>query len=304
MSQKYTVAISSSVGLHVALAALLLFGDFNHMPKPTATAAPSQAEPIKAVAVDKSKVTEHVKRLKKEEDARKARENKRVKELEDRAAEAKRRRVNEQKRIDNLEKQRKKKEKEKKQADAAAKVAKSKAAEAEKVRKRKEVEKQRAEKAAADASAKRKKEEVAAKKAKELREKQEADRKRRAQEAKERAAQEKLLAEQMAAEMASRQKARSQQVMTEIGRFTALITQTIQRNLITDKDTMDGKSCKLTISLAASGFVTNVLPSSGDRTVCEAAKTAVYKAGTLPVSKDPEVFKEMKTISLTVVPEF
>ena len=113
-----------------------------------------------------------------------------------------------------------------------------------------------------------------------------------------------MLAEQMAAEMATRQKARSQQVMTEIGRYTALIKQTIKQNLITDRSTMEGKSCKLTISLAPSGFVTNVKLGQGNATVCSAAKTAIYKAGTLPVSKDPEVFKEMRTISLTVVPEF
>ena len=43
---------------------------------------------------------------------------------------------------------------------------------------------------------------------------------------------------------------------------------------------------------------------SADAVVCEAAKRAVYKAGTLPVSKDPEIFKEMRNIGVTVVPEF
>ena len=104
--------------------------------------------------------------------------------------------------------------------------------------------------------------------------------------------------------MASRQQARQQQQMTEINRFKALIKQTIQRNLITDRSTMEGKTCKLTISLAPSGFVTNVVPGQGDRILCEAAKTAIYKAATLPVSKDPEVFKQMNSISLTVEPEF
>jgi len=60
----------------------------------------------------------------------------------------------------------------------------------------------------------------------------------------------------------------------------------------------------LRITLASSGFVTNVVPSSGDKVVCEAAITAIYKAGTLPVSKDPEVLKKMRDISLTVAPEF
>ena len=113
-----------------------------------------------------------------------------------------------------------------------------------------------------------------------------------------------MLEQQMAEEMARRQQARRQQVMSEIQKYTALITQTIQQNLITDRSTMEGKSCKLTISLAPSGFVTNVALGQGNRLVCEAARTAIYKAGTLPVSKDPQVFKEMRTISLTVIPEF
>jgi len=50
--------------------------------------------------------------------------------------------------------------------------------------------------------------------------------------------------------------------------------------------------------------VTNVQATSGDTTVCNAAKTAVLKAQTLPVSKDPEVFNEMRNISLLVEPEF
>lgn len=283
--------------MHVALAMVLLFGDFSSSPKPTPTAV--QMEPIQAVAIDKSKVEAQINKIKKQ----KADDAKKVKDLEKRVAAAKNKRLKEEQRIKNLEKQRKKKEQEKKAADTAAKKAKAKANAADKLRKQKEREKKQADKAAADAKAKRLKEEQAAKKAEQLRKKKAAERKRKEQEARERAAEQKLLEQQMAEEMASRQKARRQQMMTEIGRFTALITQTIKRNLITDRSTMEGKSCKLSISLAPSGFVTNVVTGQGDRTVCEAAKNAVYKAGTLPVSKDPEVFKEMRTISLTVAPD-
>ena len=172
------------------------------------------------------------------------------------------------------------------------------------MRKQKEQEKQKAEDAAAAARSKRLKAEAAAKKADDLRKKQIEDRKRKEQAAAEKAAQEKLLAEQMAAEMATRNKARQQQMMSEIQRYAALITNVIDQNMINDRSTMEGKSCKLMISLAPSGFVTQVRVVSGDTVVCEAAKRAVYKAGTLPVSKDPEVFKEMRNIDVTVVPEF
>ncbi|MFT5759347.1 MAG: colicin import membrane protein [Alteromonadaceae bacterium] len=284
--------------MHVALVIALFVGDFSAPPKPTAVA--SNTQPIQAVAVSKSQVEAQINKIKKKN----ADDVKRLQDLEDRVASAKVQRSNEEKRIKNLERQRKKKEKEKKIADDAAQKSKSKAVAAENDRKKKVAEKNQADKAAADAKANRLKEEQAAKKSDDLRKKKAAERKRTEKAARELAQQQKILEQQMAEEMANRKQARRQQMMTEVGRFTALITQTIQQNLITDRSTMEGKSCKLTISLAPSGFVTNVRSGQGDRIVCDAAKTAIYKAGTLPVSKDAEVFKEMSTISLTVVPEF
>ncbi|MCO4798536.1 MAG: cell envelope integrity protein TolA [Colwelliaceae bacterium] len=299
MDRKLLNAISLSLALHTSLVLVLVLGDFSaHPPKPTPMAV--QVKPIQAVAVDRSKIEAQVNKLKK----KKADDAKRLKALEDQASAAKRKRIKEEARIKNLEKQRKKKEREKKAADAAAKKATAKANAAEKLRKKKEQEKKRADKAAADAKAKRLKEEKAAKEAEKRRKKKAEEKKRKEREAKERAVQEQALANQMAEEMATRQKARQQQMMTEVGRYTALITRAIQSNLITDKASMENKSCKLTIKLAPSGFVINVISGNGNRIVCDAASKAVYKAGKLPVSKDPEVFEKMRTISLTVVPEF
>ncbi|MBA6291574.1 cell envelope integrity protein TolA [Colwellia sp. MB3u-70] len=297
MSSKYSTPLALSFAIHIVLAVVLLWGDFSSPPKSTPTSVPM--EPIQAVVVERSKVEAQINKIKKQ----KADNAQKLKDLENSIAAAKEKQVNEEKRIKSLERQRKKKEQEKKAADSAAKKSQAKANAADKQRKQKELERAQADKAAADAQAKRIKEEQAAKKAEDLRKKKAADQKRKQQEDRERAAQQKLLEQQMAEEMADRQQARRQQMMTEIGRFTALITQTIKRNLITDRSTMEGKSCKLTISLAPSGFVTNVVTGQGDRRVCEAAKTAVYKAGTLPVSKDPEIFREMRTISLMVAPD-
>ncbi|MBA6223492.1 cell envelope integrity protein TolA [Colwellia sp. MB02u-18] len=297
MSSKYSTPLALSFAIHIVLAVVLLWGDFSSPPKSTPTSV--QMEPIQAVVVERSKVEAQINKIKKQ----KADDAQKLKNLENSIAAAKEKQLNEEKRIKSLERQRKIKEQEKKAADSAAKKSQAKANAADKQRKQKELERAQADKAAADAQAKRIKEEQAAKKAEDLRKKKAADQKRKQQEDRERAAQQKLLEQQMAEEMANRQQARRQQMMTEIGRFTALITQTIKRNLITDRSTMEGKSCKLTISLAPSGFVTNVVTGQGDRRVCEAAKTAVYKAGTLPVSKDPEIFREMRTISLTVAPD-
>jgi len=303
VNKPFIYALLLSIGLHVTLVIVLFIGNFTSTTKPMPVAA--QIAPIQAVVVDQSKVEQQIKRIKKQKADATAAEKKRLRDIENKISRAKKKRANEEAQIKALERKRKLKEKEKKKADAEAKKSRAKAAEAEKFRKQKVAEQKKAEKSAADAKAKRLKEKKAAdKKAADKRKKEAADKKRKAKEAKERAVQEQLLEQQLAEEMAGRQQARHQQVMTETNRYTALIIQAIQRNLITDRSTMEGKSCKLTISLASSGFVTNVVVGQGDRIVCQAAQKAIYKAGTLPVSKDPEVFKTMKKISVTVLPEF
>ncbi len=300
-----TKAIWLSVFLHIGIIAVLFLGDFSSETKPKKnTSVAQEVKPIEATVVDSAKLQKAINKIKKQKADEKAAEKRRIEKIEKRASDAKKRRAKEEARIKKLEKQRKVKEQEKKIADKAAKESNAKAANAEKIRKQKEQEKKKAEDAAAQARSKRLKAEAETKKADDLRKKQIAERKRREKAAADKAVQEKLLAQQMAAEMATRNKARQQQMMSEIQRFAALITNVIDQNMINDRSTMEGKSCKLMISLAPSGFVTQVRNVSGDAVVCEAAKRAVYKAGTLPVSKDPEIFKEMRNIDVTVVPEF
>ncbi|MDP7591798.1 MAG: cell envelope integrity protein TolA [Litorilituus sp.] len=293
-----------SIFLHIALLAILFMKDLKPEVKLPKSAPVTEVKAIKATVVDANKLQKAINKIKQQKADDKAAEKKRLRDMEKRASDAKKRRAKEEARIKKLEKQRKQKEQEKKRADKAAKEAINKAAEAEKIRKQKEQEKQKAEDAAALARSKRIKAEADAKKADEIRRKQREERKRKEKAAADKAAREKRLAEQMAAEMASRNKARKQQMMSEIQRYATLITNVIDQNMINDRSTMEGKSCKLVISLAPSGFVTQVRVMSGNSVVCEAAKRAVYKAGTLPVSKDPDVFKEMRNIDVTVVPEF
>jgi len=298
-------AIWLSVILHIGLIAVLFVGDFTSEPKPKKnTSVAQEVKPIEATVIDGAKLKKAINKIKKQKADDKAAEKRRVDKIEKRANDAKKRRTKEEARIKKLEKQRKVKEQEKKRADKAAKESNVKAAKAEKIRKQKEQEKKKSEDAAAQARSKRLKAEAETKKANELRKKQIDDRKRREKAAAEKAAQEKMLAEQMAAEMATRNKARQQQMMSEIQRYGALITNVIEQRMIKDRSTMEGKSCKLTISLAPSGNVQFVTNGNGAPLVCNAAKQAIYSAGILPVSKDPEVFKEMSKISVTVVPEF
>ena len=300
--QQYVIAISAAVVLHLVMGIVLMLNtDFAPKAKPVPQ---PQMKVIDAVVVDQSKLKEQVDKIKKEKAAAKAREDKRIKELERRAAAAKKKREDEAKRVKDLEKQRKLKEAEKKKADDAAKKAKAKAASEEKKRKQKEQERKKAEKAAADAKAKRLKEEEAERKAAAERRRKKLEEEKRKKEAAERAEQERLLEQQMQEEMASRQSARNQQVMSEVDKYSALIIQAIERNFIQDKSTMRGKSCVLKIRLASSGFVISVSADKGDRVVCQEAIKAVNKAGTLPVSKDPEVFRKLQDLKVTYAPEF
>lgn len=302
----YTKALWLSIVLHLLLVLVLFFSDYSaeNKPKPKLFDTNQTMDPIKAVVVDSAKYKAAINKIKKKKLDDNLAEQKRFADIERRADKAKRNIAREQARIKKLEKQRKIKEKEKVKADKAAKTSQAKAEKADVLRKQKEQEQQESEKAAALARSKRIKEEAAAQKSEDLRKQKIADRKRKEAAALEQAKSEALLAEQMAAEMATRNKARQQLMMSEIQRYSALITQSINRNMIKDRSTMAAKSCKLMISLAPSGNVQFVSAGEGDKIVCDAAKSAIYKTGTLPVSKDPEVFKAMRKIVVTVVPEF
>ncbi len=299
--QQYYIAIGAAVAIHLVMGiVLMLNADFSPKARPQAK---PKMQVIDAVVIDESKLKQQVEKLKKQKEAAAKRERDRIKELEKRADDAKKKRQKEAERIKNLEKQRKQKEAEKQKADAAAKKSKAKAASAEKTRKKKEQERKQAEQAASDAKAKRIKEEKAAADSAEKRRRKKLEEDKRKKAAAERAEQERLLEQQMQEEMQARSSARSQQVMNEVDKYAALMTQAIKRNFI-DDPSFKGKSCKLKVTLASSGFVINVQSGAGDPYVCKEAVKAVNKTGTLPVSKDPEVFEQLRDISLTYHSEY
>ena len=83
-----------------------------------------------------------------------------------------------------------------------------------------------------------------------------------------------MMQEQLAAEAAARSRAKQAQVLSEVEKYTALITAKIQQNLLLD-DNMKGKECRLNLRLAFNGLVTQVEALSGDKQVCEATIRAV-----------------------------
>ncbi|WP_233520480.1 cell envelope integrity protein TolA [Flocculibacter collagenilyticus] len=297
----YTLPSIKSIALHIAIGVLLLVSvDFSTHEKPKQA---KQAPVIEAVTIDQAALESQIKKVKAQKDAARRKEEQRVKDLEERAKRAQQQRQQQEKSISDLEKVKQKKQAERKRAEEAAEKAKkkqqqekAKADKLEKQRKQKELEKQRAEKEAKAAAEKLRLEKERARKAK-------VERERKEREAKERAAQEKLMAEQLAKEQAERRAARRSQVMSELAKYRALITQRIQQNLIID-ESMKGKQCRLNIKLAFNGLVTQVKILSGDRITCDAAQRAIYKAETLPVSKDADIYNELKDINLTFEPEF
>ncbi|MDX1706685.1 cell envelope integrity protein TolA [Pseudidiomarina sp.] len=299
--QELTVPLLLSVVLHLAIVGLLLGGLNFQKPAPASNAVmqvdldavdDQEQEIVEAVAVDQAKVQQQVERIKQQQREQAQAEQRRIAELERRAEEARKQREAEQQRQRELAAQQ---EREREQ------LAREKA-EARKVLEQEE-------KAAAAAAERRKREEEAARKAEAERKKAEeearrqaAERKQREEEAARKAERERQMQEEMAREAAERRRARQQQMQGELDKFRALIMQTIQRNWIVD-ESMRGKKCELTISLSPSGFVKSVDTGSGDQRVCQSARAAVLKAGNLPVSQDPEVYKEMSTVKLTVAPE-
>ncbi|MFC3185313.1 cell envelope integrity protein TolA [Shewanella intestini] len=310
MAVKYelSVPLMISGAIHVGVIIFLIAGvNFDEKPKHI-TPAPS-APAVQAIVIDQKKVDERVARIKQQREDEARKEKARQDELDRRAREATKARELEQKKIKQLEAQRKQKEIETKRANDAAKAAqlkqkqeREKAAKAESLRKQKEHEKKLAEQAAAKAAQKRKAEEAAAKKAEQERKRKAEEERKRKAAAQAKAQQEREMAEAMAAEQTALSKTRNKQVLSEVGKYQAMIQATIQRYIVFDSS-MQGKSCRVFLRLARDGFVTASQTLDGDQVVCRAAKAAINKVGKLPMSAEPDVYEKLKEINLIVSPE-
>ena len=325
-TQEYLIHIFKSFGVHIFFAVLFVLS-FNFT-TPEKKVEQPEVSALDAVVIDQASLDKQVNKIKKQKSDAKAAEEKRVKDLEIRAQQAKNK-------LSSLNKQKSKSERdaanakkkaneEKKKAEVEKKKAlaeKKKADNAKKERIKREKEADKAQKEALAAKRNKEAQEKAAEQAKKQKEAEqkalkeaEAERIKKEKEAKlkkereekeaaEQAIREQMMQEQLAQEQSARNKVRQKYVLTETQKYTALIMGKIQQYLIVD-DSMKGQSCNLNVKLAFSGLVTSVNIMSGDNKVCKAAERAVLKAETLPVSKEPDVYQELKDISLTVEPKF
>lgn len=283
--------VGKSFALHFALGAVLVTS-VHFSPTPEVPKLNAAAQPIEAVVVDAAVINEQLQKIEDEKRQKLEAERRKKEEQERRIRE----REEEVRRAEQaaVEARRKKKEEEQRAAEEARQ---RKIAEQEKAKRLKE-EREKKERERKEAERKKAEED---RKRKEAEERAREEAKRKEQEALEMAEQERILEEQLRAEQAARNARKRRQVISEIGKYTALIEQTIKRNWIVDPS-MKGKSCRLNIRLASSGLVIQVTQLEGDSNVCRSAQSAVLKAETLPVSSDPDVFAEMKEINLTLKP--
>ena len=305
MAVKIEPALAKSLGMHLAIVIMLVFGaDFSSKPEMVIVSLQNEGEaPVEAVAIDQAALNERVAQMQKERDDAKAAEEKRIRDLERRAQQAENNRTAEEARLKRVAEEKRKADAEAKKAQAAAADARkkqqqetAKAKQAEQARIEKEQERKKAEDAAKAAEQKRIAEQKAAEEAA-------AERARQAENARRQAEQERVMQEQLAKEAQARAAARARQAATEVERYKALISNTINQNLYKD-ESMRNRSCSVNIRLATTGFVTSVNVIAGDKTVCDAAVRALNRIGTLPMSSDPDVYSELKDITLRVEPEF
>ncbi len=261
-----------SIGAHAALVALMFLNvDFSDKPKPLKSSA-SYVEPqiVETVSVNSKQVDELVKKIRK----KKKREKDKQKALERRLAQLEAKRKKEEKRSKNALSKRKKEEALAKAAAEKRKKENKLAAKAEADRKSKEIE-------ADMAAQKLAEEQQRVADAKKKRELEELNRIRQEE-----------LERQMLEEQNALSEERQRFVLTESEKYQALIRDRIYTNLVS------GVDARVKIKLAPGGLVIDVSCVEGDAIACKAAQIAIEKSEPLPMSKDPDVFAELRNIDL------
>lgn len=279
-----------SIVLHLCIGGILIFS-FKLSPS-TPPPAP-KINIVKAVSVDKTQVEKELKRLEDNDKAKIEAEIQRQKELEKKTAEIEKKRIAEEKKLADIKKKQEQEQIKRKEEELKLKKLEKEKKELEQKRKLEQEKKQNAE-------AEKKKEEERKKKEAELK-KLEEEKKKKAEEEKKRKEQEKALQEQLDAELQAEQE---QQDLTEIQKYTALISRAVE-NSFNKLVLPEGLSCVILIRLLEGGKVADVsiAKSSGNDLFDKRAEDAVYKASPLPVPTEERIFKKMRTIEFTFKPK-
>jgi len=295
---KLNKAIIISLVVHILMIALLAFNFQFSKVEIKQSKAPRQ---INATAVNSKNIERLVKKIKQKDIDKKNKELDRLRKLKKEEEKVRKKRIEEENKVKKAKQrqadaERKTKQEEKKTADAKKKRVADEKARKKKVavekKKKAEAERKRKAKAKAEAERKRKKKEDAEKKRKEAARKKKLAEEKAAQEALE-----KEMEQQMADEIAAINEVKQQQILSEVDKYVSLITGQIKRNWIKPEQL---GYCIFRVRLAPGGLVIGVSVVQGDTQHCDSGQRAIYKAEPLPVSKDPDVFAELKLIKLTL----
>lgn len=319
LSRSYKNALMVALALHFSIAMVLFIEPSSNKPpvleqtqnpdmiQAQASQSTPQPEPIKAVSVDASEVMKTVNHLKEQRARQEAAERSRQQQLQKQVELARKERVLEQQRLQQLKSEaekvaiahKKQIEEEKKRLE---RVAQQKAAEEKRLA---EMKKQQQEEAKKLTELKKKQDLAKAEAAKAEATKAEAKRlaDEKQQEAKARADAEQK--RQQAIKQAAMDAERNARIAGEVDRYKALIIGAISRQWILPDNVQNNLSSEFRIRLAPDGSVLEVslARSSGDSVLDHSAQSAIYKASPLPVPTDPEAFNTFRDISLTVRPE-
>lgn len=295
-------ALQISAGLHLLLF-LAMFINFNFFDKNEVIVMPlytASNAPLQASVVDNPKLKEAEKATKKKPEPKKEPPKKEPEPEKEEPKEDPEIKRQEEKKLQQekelIVKKKLEAEKKKKEADVALKKKK----EQEKLKKEQDKKKKEEAKKKAEEKArleKKKKDELAKKKKAEELKKKKAEEKKRQQEL-ERQAEEQMMEDELAEEAEeARRTARQGQLLTEKQRYIAMIVEVVRSRWNTD-DTMNGKECVISLSLASNGFVINMNVEGGDPFVCNAAVNAINRVGKFPMPEDPELNAEFRQLKL------
>lgn len=315
LSRSYKNALIVALALHLSIAMVLLIDPSSNQPpvleltknpdmiQAQASQSTPQPEPIKAVSVDASEVMKTVNHLKEQRAQQVAAEKTRQQQLQKQVDLARKERLQEQQRLQQLKNEaekvaiahKKQMEEEKKHLEQ---VAQQKVAEEKRLA---DMKKQQQEEAKKLAELKKKQDRAKAETTK-------AETQRLAEAKQQREAKEHADAEQkrqQAAKQAAMNAERTARVAGEVDRYKALIIGAISRQWILPENAQNNLSSEFRIRLAPDGSVLEVSlsRSSGDSVLDHSAQSAIYKASPLPVPTDPDAFNTFRDINLTVRPE-
>jgi len=290
--QKYPRAFAGALVLHIVLVSFFVFSfDWSKKIDPVAP----EVDVVQAVAVNEQQVLAELEKIKADEHKRKSAEERRVRDLEKKADDAKREREKEQARLKEIERQRQEEQERKKQVEAESKKAEEK----RKLEEKRAVEEQRkADDARRRAEEERKKAEDARRKAEEA-EKKRKDEERRQREAKEKEEMDRIRQQEMQEEERRLKAASDKAKATALQKHMFLVKAQIERHW-NKVGLIKGVSCTVQIRLMPTGQVIGVTlkSSSGDSKFDSTVQDAILRAQPLPMPTDSSLMNEFRNIEL------